>query len=180
MSEQKEDARDATQAQAMALQAENQALKAENQSLRLELARLQQGMGSTPGDGTIAGKAQEEVLRKVRSFAQQVESLNGVVASMENQLNSLYADKERLEREVGASEVDDVIAAFRRLETVIMSMEHQLMNLYAGKELLEVELGKSDPRMIVAMFKTMSQLVDGLRTELSADPETGAAEAMVA
>ncbi len=155
-------------------------LQTENQALRTELATLRQPGASLAGELGGAGKAQDEILKKVRSFAQQVESLNGVVASMENQLASLYADKERLEKEVGASEVDDVITAFRRLETVIMSMEHQLMNLYAGKELLEVELGKSDPRSIVAMFKTMSMLVDGLRTELTSDPEVSAADAMAA
>jgi chromosome segregation ATPase len=155
-------------------------LRAENQALRSALSQARAAGLSASGEPTIAGKAQDEVLKKVRSFAQQVESLNGVVASMENQLASLYSDKERLEREVGASEVDDVISAFRRLETVIMSMEHQLMNLYAGKELLEVELGKSDPRAIVAMFKTMSQLVDGLRTELGSEDELGAATALAA
>lgn len=138
------------------LRAENAALQQEIAALKAERDRL-----------SAAPKAPEEVIRKVRSFAHQIESLNGTIASMENQLNSLYGDKERLESAIGASEVDDVIQAFRRLENVISSMEHQLMTLYAGKEVLEVELGKSDPRAIVAMFRNMHQMVDGLRTELS-------------
>lgn len=120
------------------------------------------------GSDGANGVANAEVLRKLRSFAQQVETLNGTITSMESQLSSLYSDKERLEKVIGASEVDDVIAAFKRLETIIMSMEHQLMTLYAGREILEVELGRSDPREIVSTFHTMTHLVENLRHELSA------------
>ena len=114
-----------------------------------------------PGDGQIPA----ELARKILQFTEQVETLNGTVTSMEDQLSSLYNDKERLEREIGAADVDEVIQAFRRLETIIMSMEHQLMNLYAGKELLETELGKSDPHAVVAAFRSLNQLVLQLQSE---------------
>ncbi|MBB6053050.1 hypothetical protein [Armatimonas rosea] len=149
---------------------ENQELRLQNETLAQANSTLTQTVeqlakGSV-NESTIT-KTPDEILRKVRSFAQQVEALNTTVVSMESQLTSLYGDKERLEAEIGASEVDDVVGAFRRLENVISSMEFQLMSLYAGKELLEVELGKSDPKAIVAMFRNMTQMVDGLRNELA-------------
>jgi chromosome segregation ATPase len=106
------------------------------------------------------------LLGKLRAFTSKIDSLNGTIVSMENQLKSLYADRERLEREIGASEVDDVVAAFGFLQTTIRSMENQLMTLYAGRETLEVELGKSDPTEIVAMFRNIAQLVRGVHQEL--------------
>lgn len=146
------------------LRLQNESLVQANTTLTQTVEQLSKG---TATDNSAA-KAPDEILRKVRSFAQQVDALNTTVVSMESQLTSLYGDKERLEAEIGASEVDDVVAAFRRLENVISSMEFQLMSLYAGKELLEVELGKSDPKAIVAMFRNMTQMVDGLRHELTA------------
>lgn len=106
------------------------------------------------------------LLAKLRTFTSKIDSLNGTIGSMESQLRSLYADRERLEREIGASEVDDVIAAFGVLQTTIRSMENQLMTLYAGRETLEVELGKSDPTEIVAMFRNIAQMVRGVNQEL--------------
>lgn len=106
-------------------------------------------------------------VEKIRDFASKVAALNGTVASMEDQLKSLYADRERLEREIGASEVDDIIESFHNLQTTIRSMETQLMTLYAGREMLDVELGRSDPEEIVAMFRNVSRLVNVARQELA-------------
>jgi archaellum component FlaC len=149
---------------------ENAELKLQNETLTQANATLTQTLDQlakgNAGEAPLT-KTPDEILRKVRSFAQQVESLNTTVVSMEAQLSSLYGDKERLEAEIGASEVEDVVQAFRRLENVISSMEFQLMSLYAGKELLEVELGKSDPKTIVAMFRNMTHMVDGMRNELT-------------
>lgn len=107
-----------------------------------------------------------QVLNKIRQFTGKIESLNGTVASMEEQLGSLYEDKERLEREIGASEVDDVLEAFRQLQTTIGSMEVQLMTLYAGREHLEVELGDSDPKRVVSRVKAIARLMRGIEQEL--------------
>ncbi|MBC8142723.1 MAG: hypothetical protein H7Y38_14940 [Armatimonadetes bacterium] len=108
----------------------------------------------------------KQILLKIRQFTGKIESLNGTVGSMEEQLASMYEDKERLEREIGASEVEDVLEAFRQLQTTIGSMESQLMTMYAGREHLEVELGDSDPRRVVHRFKTIAQLMRGMEQEL--------------
>jgi chromosome segregation ATPase len=108
-----------------------------------------------------------QILNKFRTFTAKIDSLNGTVSSMEDQLKSLYADRERLETEIGASEVDDVIAAFQKLQVTIVSMETQLMTLYAGREMLDVEIGKSDPAEIVAMFRNVAQLVQVAHKELA-------------
>jgi chromosome segregation ATPase len=132
------------------LQRENAALKERLQALEKQAA---------PQNST-------ELIRKVKSFTTQIEILNGSISSMENQLQSLYGDKERLEREIGASEVDDIIEAFRGLEVVVTSMEKQLMTLYAGKEHLETNLGESDPGAIIQNFNTLQGMVESLRDEL--------------
>jgi hypothetical protein len=120
------------------------------------------------GGEAVAGLPDPRVaVEKIRDFASKVAALNGTVASMEDQLKSLYADRERLEREIGASEVDDIIEAFRNLQTTIRSMETQLMTLYAGREMLDVELGRSDPEEIVAMFRNVARLVNVARQELA-------------
>jgi hypothetical protein len=108
----------------------------------------------------------QAALTRIRSFSDKVATLNGTIGSMEEQLQSLYSDRERLNQEIGASEVEDVVAVVRRLQATIASMETQLMSLYAGKELLAVELGRSDPQEIVAMFRNVSQLVNSARQEL--------------
>jgi archaellum component FlaC len=167
------------------LLAENEELKKKNETLQQandSLAQTVEQFSKVNLNENAGAKTSDEILRKVRSFAQQVESLNATVGSMEMQLSSLYGDKERLEAEIGASEVEDVIGAVRRLESVITSMEFQLMSLYAGKELLEVELGKSDPKAIVAMFRNMNHMVDGLRHELTTvgDTEEFASEPLAA
>ncbi|MBC8135822.1 MAG: hypothetical protein H8F28_08060 [Fibrella sp.] len=108
----------------------------------------------------------KQILLKIRQFTGKIESLNGTVASMEEQLGSLYEDKERLEREIGASEVEDILEAFRQLQTTIGSMESQLMTMYAAREHLEVELGDSDPKNVVRRFKIIAQLMRGMEQEL--------------
>lgn len=118
-------------------------------------------------DNPLAGLSDpKQVLLKIRQFTGKIESLNGTVASMEEQLGSMYEDKERLEREIGASEVEDVLEAFRQLQTTIGSMESQLMTMYAGREHLEVELGDSDPKRVVSRFKMIAKLVRGMENEL--------------
>ncbi len=118
--------------------------------------------------GTVAEGAGDPraALARIRSFSDKVATLNGTISSMEEQLQSLYSDRERLNQEIGASEVEDVITVVRRLQATITSMETQLMSLYAGKEILDVELGRSDPQEIVAMFRNVSQLVNSARQEL--------------
>ncbi|MBC7809033.1 MAG: hypothetical protein H7145_23100 [Akkermansiaceae bacterium] len=119
------------------------------------------------GDNPLAGLSDpKQVLLKIRQFTGKIESLNGTVASMEEQLGSMYEDKERLEREIGASEVEDVLEGFRHLQTTIGSMESQLMTMYAAREHLEVELGDSDPRSVVRRFKIIAQLMRGMESEL--------------
>jgi chromosome segregation ATPase len=132
------------------LQKENSALKERVQTL----------------EGQAAPQNSAELIRKVKSFTTQIEILNGSISSMETQLQSLYGDKERLEREIGASEVDDIIEAFRGLEIVVTSMEKQLMTLYAAKEHLETNLGESDPTAIVDHFLKLNGMVETLRSEL--------------
>ncbi|GAB4462288.1 MAG: hypothetical protein OHK0029_28880 [Armatimonadaceae bacterium] len=118
------------------------------------------------------------VLTKIRTFTNKIESLNGTVASMEEQLMSLYEDKERLEREIGASEVEDVLEAFRGLENTISSMETQLMTMYASREMLEVELGFSDPREIVTRFRNIARMVTSVHQDLNHIIEQQEAEHM--
>jgi len=122
---------------------------------------------SADDDNPLAGLSDpKQVLLKIRQFTGKIESLNGSVASMEQQLASLYEDKERLEREIGASEVDDVLEAFRHLQTTIGSMESQLMTMYAAREHLEVELGDSDARSVVRRFKLVAQMVRNMEHEI--------------
>ncbi len=119
------------------------------------------------GENPFAGLSDpKQVLLKIRQFTGKIEGLNGTVASMEEQLSSMYEDKERLEREIGASEVEDVLEAFRHLQSTIGSMESQLMTMYAAREHLEVELGDSDPRNVVRRFKTIAQMVRGMENEI--------------
>ena len=105
-------------------------------------------------------------MSKIRDFANKVSALNGTIASMENQLMSLYADRERLEREIGAGEVEDVIAVFHSQKATISSMETQLSTLYADREVLDVKLGRSEPTEIVSMFQSVSKLVGDAQREL--------------
>jgi DNA repair exonuclease SbcCD ATPase subunit len=109
-----------------------------------------------------------EVMKKMRTFMARIDSLNATVASMENQLRSLYTDKERLEQEIGASEVEDVIAAFTGLQILISNLEAQLSDLYNGIERMEVEIGKSDPQEIISLFKNVTSRVHLLQTDLRA------------
>jgi DNA repair exonuclease SbcCD ATPase subunit len=109
-----------------------------------------------------------EVMKKMRTFMARIDSLNATVASMEHQLRSLYTDKERLEQEIGASEVEDVIAAFNNLHILISNLESQLSDLYGGIELMENEIGKSDPQEIIRLFKNVTSRVYLLQTDLKA------------
>ena len=106
-------------------------------------------------------------MSKIRDFANKVSALNGTIASMENQLMSLYADRERLEREIGAGEVEDVIAAFRAQQATVQSMETQLSTLYADREVLDAKLGRSEPQEIVSMFQSVTKLVGDAQRELT-------------
>lgn len=136
-------------------------------NLETKVAELSPSSTGDDADNPLAGLSDpKQVLLKIRQFTGKIESLNGTVASMEEQLGSLYEDKERLEREIGASEVEDILEAFRQLQTTIGSMESQLMTMYAAREHLEVELGDSDPRSVVRKFKTIAQFVRGMEREL--------------
>lgn len=116
--------------------------------------------------GAVSGDARK-MLEKFRAFSSKIDSLNGTIASMEDQLRHLYADRERLEREIGASEVDDVVAAFTGMYTTLMHMESQLVTHIADREYLDVELGKSEPAEIVAMFRNVSSMIQGAHHELA-------------
>lgn len=106
-------------------------------------------------------------MNKIRDFANKVSALNGTIASMETQLMSLYGDRERLEQEIGAGEVEDVIAAFRSQQATILSMETQLSALYADREVLDGKLGRSEPEEIVSMFQSVTRLVQDAQRELA-------------
>ena len=54
-------------------------------------------------------------------------AMDPAAGDMEAQLHSLYAEKEQLERELGVSSADLIIAMVR-------SMEEQLIALYSEKE----------------------------------------------
>jgi hypothetical protein len=105
-------------------------------------------------------------MNKIRDFANKVSALNGTIASMEHQLMSLYGDRERLEQEIGAGEVEDVIAAFRAQQATISSMETQLSTLYADRQVLDGQLGRSEPQEIVSMFHSVTKLVQDAQREL--------------
>ena len=105
-------------------------------------------------------------LAGLQAVAGKVAALNGTIASMEEQLASLYSDRERLEHEIGASEVDDVIAAFGNLKAIIASMEEQLSCMYQDREVLDTALGRSDPHEIVEMFRNVSRFLNGAREQL--------------
>ncbi|MDX1931350.1 MAG: hypothetical protein SFU56_01970 [Capsulimonadales bacterium] len=109
-----------------------------------------------------------KMLEKFRAFSSRIDSLNGTIASMEEQLRNLYADRERLEQEIGASEVSDVIAAFAHSMTTIELLEAQLATLYADREYLETELGKSEATDIVSMFRNVTTMVQTAHKELVA------------
>ena len=53
--------------------------------------------------------------------------MNEMMESMEAQLGALYAERELLQRELGVSDADDIIAMVR-------SLEEQLADLYREKE----------------------------------------------
>ena len=148
------------------------AMEAQNTQLKSELEQYQPKVAVATGETSenpLEGlNDPRQIIGKMRAFTTRIETLNGTVSSMEEQLMSLYAEKERLEREIGASEVDDVLEAFRDLRLTIHSMETQLMTMYAGREVLDVELGKSDPWEIVAMFRNVSQFTTALQQALGA------------
>ena len=106
-------------------------------------------------------------ISKIRDFATKVATLNGTIASMENQLATLYGDRERMEQEIGAGEVEDVIAVFRAQQAAVASMETQLSLLYADRQVLDAELGRSEPEAIVAIFQSVTKLVQDAQRELA-------------
>lgn len=52
-----------------------------------------------------------------------VETATNIIASLEEQLQSLYAEKEQLDKALGISSADDII-------TMVRSLEEQLDSLY--------------------------------------------------
>ncbi|MBC8102935.1 MAG: hypothetical protein H7Z41_10140 [Cytophagales bacterium] len=118
----------------------------------------------------------QAAIRRVRDFAGKVATLNGTISSMETQLASLYSDRERLEREIGAGEVEDVIAVFRAQQAAVDSMEAQLAMLYADRERLDSALGRSEPDEIVALFQSVARLVQGAQRELGSIPAAAVSE----
>jgi chromosome segregation ATPase len=134
--------------------------------LESRIAELEPQVAATAAENADYLNDPAALLAKLRQFSGKIENMNETVASMEAQLISLYADKETLEKEIGASEVDDVIAAFGSLQMTITAMESQLMTLYAGREHFETEIGESDPHVLVKTFKTVARLVRAMDNEM--------------
>ncbi len=126
------------------------------------------GGGGEPDGSASAAPLTDprQALERFRAFTTKIDNLNGTVASMEDQLKSLYSDRERLEKKIGASEVDDVIAAFEHLQEMIENMETQLVLLYSGQEKLHTALGKSDPEEIAVLFNNVAHMVRVAHCEL--------------
>ena len=141
---------------------------------RLQAERSGADAPAQTPDAAVAGVQAvpdpRQALERFRAFTAKIDSLNGTVSSMEDQLKSLYSDRERLEREIGASEVDDVIAAFGELQEMITNMETQLILLYSGQEKLEAVMGKSDPEEIADLFNNVAKMVRVAHRELEVAP----------
>lgn len=120
------------------------------------------------GNTTTQSEAEEEsveamepgdVMTRVTAFASKIKNLNTAVGSLEEQLASLYEEKERLTRDIGVSDAAEVVA-------MVKSLDMQLVTMYSTRELLERELGTSDGEAIVAMIKDATRLVDEIKSAL--------------
>ena len=101
----------------------------------------------------------QQALSRLGAFAAKIKNLNGAVGSLEEQLVSLYEEREKLEQQLGHSEAGEIIAMFR-------SLDAQLVTMYGGRETLERELGTSDPDKIVAMVRQATRLTHELQSVL--------------
>ena len=137
------------------------------QGLKSQIQGFVVSAAATRSPETADVRDPHAAMSKIRDFANKVSALNGTIASMENQLMSLYADRERLEKEIGAGEVEDVIAVFRAQQATVLSMETQLSTLYADREVLDTKLGRSEPQEIVSMFQSVTKLVQDAQRELA-------------
>lgn len=139
------------------------------QGLKAQIKSLTATEARSAGDAPPASDPRDPhaAMSKIRDFANKVATLNGTIASMENQLATLYADRERLEQEIGAGEVEDVIAAFRAQQAAVTSMETQLSMLYADRQVLDAELGRSEPEAIITMFQSVTKFVRDAQRELT-------------
>jgi len=146
-------------------------LEQANDTMRKEISALQEQIESAAQKAAaetardtdaIADAAMEprELLTRITGFASKIKNLNGNIGSLEDQLNSLYAEREILEKELGVSDAKEIITMFR-------SLDSQLVTMYATRETFEKELGLSDAAEIVARFKRISQLASDVQREVS-------------
>jgi hypothetical protein len=117
--------------------------------------------------------------------------MSTLTESIENQLNSLYGEREQLVNEIGVADAAAIITMVRSLESQLRtfyeanegraaaanadesSLALQLHDLYAQREQLEQRIGTSDADSIAMM---VANLEAQLR-ELYRDRENGASEA---
>lgn len=83
-----------------------------------------------------------------------------LVESLEQQLASLYAEREHLAREIGITDADEIIALVRSSSSLsdgspdgTESLIQQLHTLYADKDLLRQHLGTAEPDEVIDLFR---------------------------
>ncbi|MBC8138904.1 MAG: hypothetical protein H8F28_23760 [Fibrella sp.] len=108
-----------------------------------------------------------ELMEKIRSFNNRIQDLNSTVAGMEAQLVSLYEEKEGMERQIGAGDLEGILGIIQGYRVMINNMEQQLMTMYAARETLESEMGTSDAHRIVALFRGVSALVGQIQDQMN-------------
>lgn len=133
------------------------------QELEERLRRYEPGFSYSTGgeaqpseDAPPAGEGFTNLLQRVRV-------LTGMVTSMAAQLNELYADRDRLYREAGIKEAQDILLQLRendRLRVRLSVMEEQLAALYAQKHTLSQGLGVSEAGDVVALVHSVSAALE--------------------
>jgi photoactive yellow protein len=176
---------------AAGLLAQISGMEAQLKDLYAERERLYRELGTADAESIITMLRNLET--QLRDLYQQKESgqFNGASpapasstssaeAAMEAQLISLYAEREKLHRELGIADADDLIAMIRNLEAQLRdlyrqqesaapsassgteaAMEAQLISLYAEREKLTQEFGTAEANDIIAMLRNLeAQLRD--------------------
>lgn len=143
------------------LQQSKTALEAQVADLQQAADQKVQPLQSADGEAPIdVGADPRELVARISGFAEKIKTLNGNIVSLEDQLNSLYAEREVLEKELGLSDAQEIIAMFR-------SLDAQLVTMYATRETFERELGMSDASEIVACVRRVGKLAKEIEREVS-------------
>jgi len=145
-------------------------LKQEKVALEAQVAKLRQQIAETEQKSAQHGADTEgaidptsdprELMARISGFAEKIKTQNGNIVSLEDQVNSLYAEREILEKELGLSDAQEIISMFR-------SLDAQLVTMYATRETFERELGVSDASEIVACVRRVSSLARDIEREAS-------------